>query len=469
MVHFELPLCRFWIFRPGVARAKEILPSPSLLGVPLAPQAPHSAVPQPSLNLDVLFLVLSFLERRVDRLSLIRTCRGLYKVGAPLLLQPPISLTSPEELSSLINFVHLDPDARTRSVLHLSVELDATHFSYADTQPFTSLLSLMLDMGALQELSFLHSESWANQYPSFGDTISSLPRLKSIHLLLAGPAVCEILGSLAHPIPKLHIVFLSSTNPTILVSMMDRLEPNLEELHITEVDLRRVDKIQPNLKSLILEDWKRVEKATLLRLFPGLRRLSYISDGPRREFRRADIRLNAENERAIVPAPWGCEYLQGDIMTLELLAASHNVHHLNVTDIRKVNLNQLDSLMIDAQPSCLSLEIHVNTFLLSTEWLRDFWNRPRFRKLLKLNLTLVFSGGSTKLHRLPVSILLLRYGYMFLNDTQGANCLRARTHRRPSSVSVFASNNRWIPITVGSFKEVPFDRVVGRARRRPSH
>ena len=80
--------------------------------------------PQPANNfLDILFVVLEFLDRRADQLSLIQTQRDIYDLKAPTLLKGVVRISDVFRLDSFNSFMLGAPSARFPRLTRLAITI----------------------------------------------------------------------------------------------------------------------------------------------------------------------------------------------------------------------------------------------------------------------------------------------------------------------------------------------------------
>ncbi|KAJ3491185.1 hypothetical protein NLI96_g907 [Meripilus lineatus] len=297
---------------------------------------------KPYLDLDILFLLLfTFLKRRNHRLALLRTCKSLYHFGAHILLQDPITIRTPGGLLSLTSFIQSNPVARIPHLRRIRIDLRGLESEWEQDESWVEALFPWFEL--LPTL------------PRLPEIISSFPKLTSLRLLSAGSEVREMLEPLTHSLTKLHLSFVTGTAPTMILSVLEQLGPRLEELHLgSEVALRQLRTTHTNIKSLTLENWRTVDKRSLVNFFPNLRRLSYISEQPRRRLSPADVILHNSNLRVETPASWCSEHLCGDLTTIQLFHPSGHVDHLHATDIKRDNLSHLAGILVNTTPTRLT-------------------------------------------------------------------------------------------------------------------
>lgn len=411
---------------------------------------------KPYLDLDILFLLLfTFLKRRNHRLALLRTCKSLYHFGAHILLQDPITIRTPGGLLSLTSFIQSNPVARIPHLRRIRIDLRGLESEWEQDESWVEALfpwfELLPTLVHLEDISWEPSGASAILQPRLPEIISSFPKLTSLRLLSAGSEVREMLEPLTHSLTKLHLSFVTGTAPTMILSVLEQLGPRLEELHLgSEVALRQLRTTHTNIKSLTLENWRTVDKRSLVNFFPNLRRLSYISEQPRRRLSPADVILHNSNLRVETPASWCSEHLCGDLTTIQLFHPSGHVDHLHATDIKRDNLSHLAGILVNTTPTRLSLELHASLLRLYINELYELFRVPHMQQILKLDITIIFYAAAGAGSSIPVSPALLEHESRTDVWRQGLFVRDAQQSKYHPFIPFFATNRRRIPITMGS-------------------
>ncbi|KAF7792896.1 hypothetical protein EIP86_003997 [Pleurotus ostreatoroseus] len=360
----------------------------------------RSAPELESLNIDTLDLLFRHLERKMDLLSVMHTCRRFFTIGLPILLGREITLNSTRALRSFHEFLVFAHPASTSAVRSLIIGIK--HPQHPET---LELISRILKRAPYLQTLCINTD--AIYWDVAAQTISSMTGLRELEMT-GDPFSDEarsMLCRLRCPLSRIHLSRLDA----IMHHLLDRDSPNsyvnptpilaqfqasLEEVSLSMMVLEcpSVPFSCPKVACVKMDTFSRTPLSTLVPLFPNaqiliMKHLSVdlgAETNAQKQSRRDDnITFQQEQQRwqslLAVEATWDSLY------TIALRSEVTSLHI--TTDIdgwRNFSSPILEDLFHHLRPQHLRLSSYYIPF--------------SFAHLLK--------GGLSRLQRLDVSLHL---------------------------------------------------------------
>lgn len=380
------------------------------------------------LNLDILFVVMSFCDRQTLA-TLIKTCKALYRAAARRIVARElfIRLKTEHDMAQFLRFMDADDGRRWTVVQGLYFGPYRIRADIA--QAFASAVHRATN---LERLDFVHAERTLQSHPDLPLALASLPGVKKLRLQWVDRCTQSMLLAMHWPLE--HATLANPTHPLP--------RPGMDPAEL----LRNC---RHTLRSVTLRDWMSYPTRDAGRfVYPELRRLSmtHTGSGYGRLYHTESWALSYPKLSEIdVWYPTGVYYYgrlhsQQDIAYFRLLRQTNRQAHLSQgtwerlqsfsktglvllytagfpCEIEKVNtyitqkqeLEFLCEAMADARPTILRLDFKTFKDVLETDgaWIGNCFRLPAMENLrrLEFDLDVDIQDGPSDLEAFFVSLM----------------------------------------------------------------
>ncbi|KAJ3552457.1 hypothetical protein NM688_g4141 [Phlebia brevispora] len=223
----------------------------------------------PVINLDILALIMTFVEKRQDLLSFMHTCRALYTAGIQPLLRLATDIST-SKLQSFHTFMFAHSPASFAALRHLHF-VDYPRVAPEHVKNLASLLERSLHLEELKIPSCVLDAD-----PRIPLSISSYKALVSLDLWPGQSSEAESMLSRLHsPLKDLDVSFAHIEQDP--VSLLSRFRDTLETACLVNVTTMRTDFSYVKLTKLVLY-CTLPQLSILTSAFPNLRTLEIEDD-----------------------------------------------------------------------------------------------------------------------------------------------------------------------------------------------
>nr|VWP01456.1 Carnitine acetyl transferase [Ganoderma boninense] len=285
------------------------------------------------LTYDVLLHIISLSWFAQDSLQLIATCRILYHEGPKIALKKPVIISTAEQLTSFLIFLHADNSSRCRYLR----QLDLTEF-FLHYDVIQELIETMPLLTSVESLRLAEAEQLVDIHPAFTTTFGTLTTLRHIDFTGVTQRTCGLLRGLHAPLISARLDFLSNVEQMF----WDSLENDaLERYHPTML----LENFAPTLKVLVCASWYINPASDLAvmptKVYPNMRKLSIHLH---HFLLRIDAFIRAfPNLTDLYIHPTH----HGDNVDMFILEALHESHTVNVTQQRAGLTSHVQRITLD--------------------------------------------------------------------------------------------------------------------------
>ncbi|KAK7680866.1 hypothetical protein QCA50_016176 [Cerrena zonata] len=282
------------------------------------------------LNYDILVQIMETQEdwSKADMLSMMSTCKTLYRSGIPFLLQHPVHVTE-ANIEAFCDYMLSDITFRALGLRHVYLESFNTSESRHQRQ---RLPAIFRHASHLVTFSVVESEKLLSDFPQMIDILASLNKLTELEVWSAGVSSIELYQRLSGRLVRVGASLCDTDDGFIPHEPLD-VPPHLKTLVLDHIDIRLFTKPCPLLQHLEIDGASLAENLqTLVHFCPNLRRL--VLKGPIGEGEDlvdAAYRENAHYARSEAQQWKELEIVEGHLHHLFALAIPCCVHNLRVT------------------------------------------------------------------------------------------------------------------------------------------
>lgn len=295
---------------------------------------------------------------KADLLSVMSTCKTLYRSGIPFLLQRPVYITD-TNVKSFCDYMLSDITFRGPALRHFYLQhLPPQH---EQVRRFPAIFQHAIH---LVTFSVAESEQLLEEVPEMIDIVSSLLKVTELEVWLAGHRSIELFRRLDQRLLRLG-ASLCDTNEEFELQEPLIAPPHLETLVLDHIDIRLFTEACPSLQQLEVGGASLNESLeTLVRFCPHLRCL-ILKGQPDHWWEELDLvdtahTFNTQYVQSEVQQWTKLDRVDGPLHLLYSLAIPCQVHDLRVTPYRVKHITAafwLFTVLMEYRPQTLMLEM----------------------------------------------------------------------------------------------------------------
>ncbi|CAL1713492.1 unnamed protein product [Somion occarium] len=309
------------------------------------------------LNFDVLLVVMSFLWGP-NLLSMMRTCKFLYRTGIPMLLEHGVYIWPEKHAVSFCRFLSTDTSYRFRFLRKLTI----WHFPYDNPHLFRAILKTLQYATRLQELELNDAEEFLVYDEHFARVVSSLLDLRCLVLSGIEEQGLESLRTLRAPLTHLTVRFgamNSNEDPPEPTPFLASVSNTLEMIDFDNPNMEGISGIVvcPKVHTFKIQQYWTLPTRHLVLCFPNLKRLNVLTEERLNRAETDAFRVQNKTELASTQSWTSLDRLDADVNTAFLLALNCRVSLWNAEHICHWDWRKLPIVLGDIHPTRLTLRV----------------------------------------------------------------------------------------------------------------
>ncbi|KAI0923611.1 hypothetical protein AcV5_009101 [Taiwanofungus camphoratus] len=287
------------------------------------------------LNYDVLFVIMSFLPRRSDVASIMRTCRTLHSAGVKPLLDFGVHLEVHRfhQVESFHQFMFSGKSPRFPLLRSFSL--------YADEVSPNSvglLIDILMNSNRLEILHLYPCEYILELDPCLSSLFSNLESIKELFIGVVDEKTFAMLEDFQSSLRKAEISLINPDDeqdkPEDILPLLVNSSSSLQELELFESEITHRTVQYPHLHTLTLWESYMENVDDLLYAFPNLRKLKIPTDLENTySWMEPEVQeqLHQSNRESQLHCSWADqEYVKSRANIVYTLGLACKIHHLDL-------------------------------------------------------------------------------------------------------------------------------------------
>ncbi len=328
------------------------------------------------LNFDVLERVFEYLYVNHHIISFMMTCRTLYDVGVPHVLDI-VNLRNAESVHSFSRFMLADPSRRCRHLKHLILDGTSDPWLPHVKEIFVQFLR---HAQPLAHLDIVCCQALFSQDPRTAPLVSSLRHLRILGLKVMDPEHLWVVQALEAGLTDLTLTLTPRSltqDPTDPAHYLSNLGPSLQKLRVgncwfnaSSGELRF-----PRVRTLEFEPvlTRTTDITPMVLSYPNLRCLHI-----QRPFGQTpDLDWDASRARNLAAPSWrSLDEVFSDVLTLFILGLHCPITRLTLLPFGRYQMEQFSAIMDVTQPIEFNLDHLSDVFRADADLITQAFRHP---------------------------------------------------------------------------------------------